>query len=90
LREEILLLEPHLVIPVGRLAIERFIPCPRMDGVIGEAFRAGLYGREFDLIPLPHPSGASPWPRIEPGKTLLARAMTRIARHPAYVGAFLG
>ena len=85
LRGEILLLEPALIIPVGRLAIERFIPCPRMDEVIGHRFRCGLHGRDFDLIPLPHPSGASPWPRIEPGKTLLAGAMTLIARHPAYV-----
>ena len=88
LRQEILLLEPDLVIPVGRLAIEGFIPCPRMDEVIGGAFRTGLYGKEFDLIPLPHPSGASPWPRMEPGKTLLARAMTLIARHPAFIAAF--
>jgi uracil-DNA glycosylase len=87
LRREILLLKPELVIPVGRLAIERFIQCPRMDAVIGHRFRSGLYGRDFDLIPLPHPSGASPWPRIEPGKTLLGRAMTLIARHPAYVHA---
>jgi uracil-DNA glycosylase len=88
LRREIQLLEPALVIPVGRLAIERFIPCPRMDAVIGAQFHARLYGRAFDLIPLPHPSGASPWPRIEPGKTLLARAMTLIARHPAYLSSF--
>jgi uracil-DNA glycosylase len=85
LRQEILLLEPELVIPVGRLAIERFMPCPRMDEVIGGRFESGLYGREFDVIPLPHPSGASPWPRMEPGKTLLGRAMNLIARHPAYV-----
>jgi len=84
LREEILLLEPDLVIPVGRLAIERFISCERMDEVIGVQFRTSLYGRQFDVIPLPHPSGASPWPRMEPGKTLLAKAMTLIARHPAY------
>jgi len=88
LRQEILLLKPELVIPVGRLAIERFIPCPRMDEVIGATFRSTLYGRSFDVIPLPHPSGASPWPRMEPGKTLLARAMTLIARHPAYVSSF--
>jgi uracil-DNA glycosylase len=88
LRQEIRVLEPHLIIPVGRLAIERFIPCPRMDEVIGVSFRSSLYGRNFDLIPLPHPSGASPWPRIEPGKTLLARAMTLIARHEAFRATF--
>jgi len=84
LEREIELLEPELVIPVGRLAIERFIPCPRMEEVIGRAYRTELHGREFDLIPLPHPSGASPWPRMEPGKTLLARAMGLIARHAAF------
>lgn len=84
LRKEIQLLEPALVIPVGRLAIERFIPCPRMDAVIGQTFRTTLHARTFDIIPLPHPSGASPWPRMEPGKTLLARAMTHIARHPDF------
>jgi len=88
LQREIELLEPELVIPVGRLAIERFLPCPRMDEIIGRQFRASLHQREFDVIPLPHPSGASPWPRMEPGKTLLNRAMTLIARHPAYEAAF--
>jgi uracil-DNA glycosylase len=84
LQREIELLEPGLVIPVGRLAIERFVPCPRMDEVIGRQFRGSLYGREFDVIPLPHPSGASPWPRMEPGKTLLERAMKLIAGHRAF------
>jgi uracil-DNA glycosylase len=87
LRQEIELLQPRLVIPIGRLAIERFIECPRMDTIIGQQFEAKLYNRKFDLIPLPHPSGASPWPRIEPGKTLLARAMTLIAKHPAFIAA---
>jgi uracil-DNA glycosylase len=88
LKGEIALLKPELVIPVGRLAIEQFVPCPRMDEVIGRKFTATAHGREVEVIPLPHPSGASPWPRMEPGKTLLARAMTLIARHPAYVAAF--
>ena len=38
---------------------------------------------EFDLIPLPHPSGASPWPRQEPGKSLLRKALQLIAAHPS-------
>jgi uracil-DNA glycosylase len=32
---------------------------------------------------LPHPSGASPWHRMEPGKTLLNRALKLVAKHPA-------
>ena len=40
-------------------------------------------GHAMDCIPLPHPSGASPWHRMEPGKTLLREAFARLAVHPA-------
>ena len=83
LEAEMRILEPSLVIPVGKLAIERFVPCPGLANVIGKQFRVTHVGHETDLIALPHPSGASPWPRMEPGKTLLRRAMALIAGHPA-------
>jgi uracil-DNA glycosylase len=78
------LLRPRLVIPVGRLAIEQFLAQASLEQVIGRQFRARHRGRSFDLIPLPHPSGASPWPRIEPGKTLLQQALRLISQHPAF------
>jgi uracil-DNA glycosylase len=40
-------------------------------------------GHRFDLIPLPHPSGASPWHKIPPGKALTERALKLLARHAA-------
>ena len=83
-RAELELLRPRLVLPVGRLAIERFIPCPRLDAVVGRSFSVDLHGHAADVIPLPHPSGASPWHRMEPGKTLLATALWQIAAHPAW------
>jgi uracil-DNA glycosylase len=45
--------------------------------------RARWHGRDVDVVSLPHPSGASPWHKIEPGKTLLLRALRRLAVHPA-------
>jgi uracil-DNA glycosylase len=84
LQREIQILRPRLVIPVGKLAIEQFLPAQKLDAIIGRKIRAIYAGREFDLIPLPHPSGASPWHRMEPGKTLLGRAMKLIASHPAF------
>ena len=54
----------------------------KLADVIGTSTRVVYHGLEMDAICLPHPSGASPWPKIEPGKTLLARAMKLIARHP--------
>ena len=83
LDQEIALLQPRLVIPVGKLAIEQFLATARLDTVIGKSFRVRYRASAFDLIPLPHPSGASPWHRMEPGKTLLAQALRLIANHPA-------
>lgn len=84
LRREIEILRPELVIPVGKLAIGQFIPLEKLDAIIGRRMRATYGGYKFDLIPLPHPSGASPWHRMEPGKTLLAQALRLIAAHPAF------
>jgi uracil-DNA glycosylase len=80
---EIEILQPRLVIPVGRLAIMQFIECMKLEKVIGRRFRVERAGHRFDAIPLPHPSGASPWHKIAPGKELLVRALRLIARHSA-------
>ena len=80
---EIQILRPSLIIPVGRLAIMQFIDCAKLEKVIGRKLRAQRAGHRFDMIPLPHPSGASPWHKIQPGKELTRRALTLIARHSA-------
>jgi len=82
---EIEILRPRLIIPVGRLAITQFIDCAKLEKVIGRKFRVERAGHRFDVIPLPHPSGASPWHKIAPGKALLGRALKLIARHSAVV-----
>jgi uracil-DNA glycosylase len=84
LDKEIQILQPQLVIPVGKLAIEQFLANGRLDQCIGRLFHVRYRTHNFDLIPLPHPSGASPWHRMEPGKTLLHRALHLIATHPAF------
>jgi uracil-DNA glycosylase len=91
LSREVAILEPELVLAVGTLAIERVLgsKSPLAD-IVGTTRRATWHGREVDVIPLPHPSGASPWHRIEPGKTLLDKALKRLARHPAMRAATSG
>jgi uracil-DNA glycosylase len=92
--DEIRILRPRLVIPVGRLAIMQFVDCRKAVGegvsfpykleeVIGRKFRVARAAHRFNVIPLPHPSGASPWHKISPGKQLLEKALHEIARHPA-------
>jgi uracil-DNA glycosylase len=84
LEREIELLGPELIVPVGRLAIEQFLPPRPLVDQIGSIHRVKRDGRTIDLIALPHPSGASTWPRTEPGKTLTASALALIAGHPAW------
>ncbi|MBA3962973.1 MAG: uracil-DNA glycosylase family protein [Chthoniobacterales bacterium] len=84
LEREIEMLQPQLVIPVGKLAISQFIPVVKLHEIIGRAFRVERAGCTFDLIPLPHPSGASPWHRIAPGKELLQKALQLIVRHAVF------
>ncbi len=81
---EISLLQPRLILPVGKLAIAQFLPVGKLTEVIGERHSLRLAGREVDVIPLPHPSGASTWHRTEPGKGLLQKALQLIEQHPAW------
>jgi uracil-DNA glycosylase len=86
LAAEVNLLRPQLVLPVGKLAIGQVLPdrVDKLDRVVGVSSRVTLRGHPLDVIPLPHPSGASTWHRTEPGKSLLARALALIAAHPAW------
>jgi uracil-DNA glycosylase len=88
LRDEVALLKPELIIPVGKLAIAQLLQAERLDDVVGQCHRTVCYGRETDVIPLPHPSGLSTWFKTEPGKTLLGRALRLILAHPAWQSAF--
>ncbi len=81
---ELAIIRPRLVIPVGKLAIQQFMPAARLDAVVGRIHRTTRGPIRFDLAPLPHPSGASTWQHVEPGKTLLRQALVLIAAHPAW------
>lgn len=88
---EIDVLQPRLVIPVGKLAIREVLGEDRpLAEVVGTSRRIELHGREMDAICLPHPSGASTWFKMEPGRTLLERALQLLAAHPDIQRAFPG
>jgi uracil-DNA glycosylase len=82
---EFALLQPRLIIPVGKLAIGQFIRVGKLTEVIGSQHSLDLGAQTADLIPLPHPSGASTWHRTEPGVSHLKRALALIGRHPAWL-----
>ena len=66
LNKEIELLQPKLILPVGKLAISQYLPVNKLVDVIGEKIQQKINGLDVDLIPLPHPSGASTWHRMSP------------------------
>jgi uracil-DNA glycosylase len=86
LRAEIAILQPGLVIAVGKLAIGQFVDkLPGLTELVGQIVPIHKFGQDFEIVPLPHPSGASPWHRIEPGKTLTKKALALIKNHPAWI-----
>jgi uracil-DNA glycosylase len=86
---EVEILRPRLVLPVGRLAIQEVLGHREpIAAVVGRATRARFHGVDVDVIPLPHPSGASTWFKLEPGRTLLDEALRLVASHPEVVRTF--
>jgi uracil-DNA glycosylase len=83
LAREIELLRPKLVIPVGKLAIGQFHEATKLSEVIGRRIPLERHGVKFDLVALPHPSGASTWHRTEPGKSLLRKALVLLSKDPS-------
>lgn len=61
LDDELRLIRPRLLIPVGRLAIDRFLGPVPLDAVIGRVHTVTHGGGSSMCVPLPHPSGASSW-----------------------------
>jgi uracil-DNA glycosylase len=88
IEREVAILAPALVVPVGRLAIGEVLGERPLAETIGRSFEATFHGAAVEVIPLPHPSGASTWYKVEPGRTLLAGALERLAAHPEVRRAF--
>ena len=84
LEREMDLLQPKLLIPIGKLAIEQLIPVEKLTDAVGQVHTFEHSGRKLDVIALPHPSGLSTWFKMEPGKTLLRHSLDLIAEHPAW------
>jgi uracil-DNA glycosylase len=78
LDSEIHQIQPKMIIPVGRLAINLFFPArDSLTAIIGTERREnGVW-----IVPLPHPSGASRWHQTAENRALIDKAIARIARH---------
>ena len=70
---ELEMLKPKVLIPVGQLAIGRFLGPGRLEDRVGERFGAAPV-----IVPLPHPSGQSRWLNDQANRTRLQNALLLI------------
>lgn len=80
LEQEINLVDPQLIIPIGRLAINLFYPAAKsLSEIVGTQVQVD--GRW--IIPLPHPSGASRWHQLESNRARVNLAIVLICDQAA-------
>jgi uracil-DNA glycosylase len=79
LAQELALVKPEVLIPVGQLAIERFIGRVKLAEVVGRGFQREINGSPVRVIPLPHPSGASAWTNAPENRTRIRLAIRLLA-----------
>jgi uracil-DNA glycosylase len=84
LDRQLALIKPQLLILIGGLAHERFLPGRSLDRLVGRVFNlagdavsTSTQARPL-LVPLPHPSGASRWLNAAENRVLLDRGLRRL------------
>jgi uracil-DNA glycosylase len=94
LDEEIAMIQPRLIIALGKLAMGRFLEMKnrKLVDVVGDFHTSDYPGLPPDcqVLPLPHPSGASTWHQRDPGKSLLVQALRKLRDHPEFTRATRG
>ena len=70
---ELAMLSPKLLIPVGQLAIARFLGPGSLEDRVGSRF-----GERPVIVPLPHPSGQSRWLNDQANRQRLEQALLLI------------
>ena len=78
LEKEIEWVNPRVIIPIGRLAINLYYPSKQ---VLREIIGTQLEVDGRWVIPLPHSSGASRWHQIEENRRLIDRSISLIREH---------
>ena len=80
LAAELSMLAPTVLIPVGQMAINRFLGSGPLEDRVGKRF-----GERPVIVPLPHPSGTSRWLNEPANRERLAMALDLISELRARV-----
>ena len=86
LDDELAIIRPRVIIPVGRVAIDRFLGSGSLDSFVGKAHQVQHPGGQSLAIPLPHPSGASSWIHEANHRSLLESALDLLRRELTALG----
>jgi len=73
---QLALIQPKIIVPVGGLAIRRFLGNVRLTDMVGTVVQ-DVEGRW--IVPLPHPSGTSLWLNDEENLIMLDLALKKLA-----------
>ena len=79
---EIALVQPRLIVTLGRLAADALIPGARsmtLRGLVGSSFTVDLGYGLVTLVPLPHPSGVGRWLNDPANRALVDRGLAHVA-----------
>lgn len=74
LEAELDLIRPEVLIPVGNLAIGRFLGPGRLEERVGRR-----HGEGPVIVPLPHPSGTSRWLNAPANRARLEQALSLLS-----------
>ena len=88
LERELAMLRPAVVIAVGSLAMQQFLPAAPLSERVGRGFRLRLGKSELEVIPLPHPSGRSTWINVPENAERLRAALRLLQRSAAWRATF--
>jgi uracil-DNA glycosylase len=80
--DELRLLRPALVVPVGLAAARRLLGVRTLTAAIGKSYVLD----DAVAVPLPHPSGASGWLNDAANRARLGKAITHVRRELARLG----
>ena len=75
LEQELSLVQPRVIVPVGSMAVRRFLGAVSLAQVVGQVLTDEA-GRQ--IVPLPHPSGASLWLNQPENRERVTRALAAL------------
>jgi uracil-DNA glycosylase family 4 len=76
LQGELDLVQPEVIITLGRLAASRFLGSKPLNGIVGQIFVQDGHS----IVPLPHPSGVSRWLNDPANLALVDQALAELSR----------